>query len=122
MVSGKLEAEQGLRASEERTIRAVKALETYLRSLSEDHASGEAVEETSGYDALQNLLNAAGEGLSPRVRAIINTKNRGAGIPDSGLFTVDQFGRDRVPDRVPSQLPERGAVEVNRDYLPLTLR
>lgn len=57
-----------------------RAVETYLRSLHEDRASGEAVAETSGYGALQNLLNAAGAGLRPRVRAVINIKNRGAGI------------------------------------------
>lgn len=88
------------------------ALETYLSSLNDDHRSGEAVEETSGYGALQNLLNAAGEGLSPRVRAIVNTKNRGSGIPDGGLFTADQFGRDRGAGPTPGQLPERGAIEV----------
>lgn len=90
----------------------MNALEAYLRSLDEDHASGEAVAETSGYGALQNLLNAAGEGLSPRVRAIINTRNRGAGIPDGGLFTADQFGRERGSGPQPGQLPERGAIEV----------
>jgi len=75
------------------------ALADYLRSLYEDHLSGEAVEETSGYGALQGLLNEAGRLLSPRVRTIINTRNRGAGIPDGGMFTADQF-RGSVNRRV----------------------
>lgn len=87
------------------------ALEDYLRSLSEDYRTGEAVAETAGYGALQNLLNSAGEALSPRVRTVINTKNRGAGIPDGGLFVADQFER-RESAPVPGQIPDRGAVEV----------
>ena len=67
----------------------------YLRSLWEDHASGEAVAETSGYGALQGLLNDAGRELDPSVRAIVNIRNRGAGIPDGGLFTADQLRRRR---------------------------
>lgn len=92
----------------------MEALKKYLRSLKEDHDSGEAVAETSGYGALQNLLNAAGEGLKPRVRAIVNPKNRGAGIPDGGLFTAEQFERREGALRGPraGQLPARGAVEV----------
>jgi len=52
-----------------------------------DTSSGEAMRETSYCGALQNLFNAVGEGLRPRVRAIVNIRNRGAGIPDGGLFT-----------------------------------
>ncbi|MEJ7872887.1 MAG: hypothetical protein WKF67_11575, partial [Rubrobacteraceae bacterium] len=95
-------------------------VERYLRDLWEDHASGEAVAETSGYGALQNLLNAAGRELNPTVRAIVNIKNRGAGIPDGGLFTADQLRRDGggveagagAAAGFPAQLPARGAVEV----------
>jgi hypothetical protein len=60
-------------------------LTRYLSSLREDHASGEPAVEVSGYGALQALLNTAGEGLSPRVRAVVNPRNRGAGTPDGGL-------------------------------------
>ncbi len=50
-------------------------IERYLQDLWQDHASGAAVAETSGYGALQNLLNAAGrelveELLAHLVRAI----------------------------------------------------
>jgi hypothetical protein len=68
-------------------------VERYLHDLAKDHASGEAVAETSGYGALQNLLNAVGGELTPSVRAIVNIRNRGAGIPDGGLFTADQLRR-----------------------------
>ena len=92
-------------------------LRLYLRSLYEDHASGEAAVEVSGYGALQALLNSAGERLSPRVRAVVNPRNRGAGTPDGGLFTSDQLRRDRGDGESstgdwPAQLPARGAVEV----------
>ena len=39
-------------------------IERYLQDLWQDHASGEAVAETSGYGALQNPLNAAGQHTS----------------------------------------------------------
>jgi hypothetical protein len=100
-------AEEGVRAMSDRL------LELYLRSLREDHASGEAAVEVSGYGALQMLLNSAGECLSPRVRAVINPRNRGAGTPDGGLFTSDQFRHDDHEwEDWPAQLPARGAVEV----------
>lgn len=91
-----------------------RLLRLYLRSLYEDHASGEAAVEVSGYGALQALLNSAGESLSPRVRAVVNPINRGAGTPDGGLFTSDQLRRDgeSSADDWPAQLPARGAVEV----------
>jgi hypothetical protein len=90
-----------------------RMLEQYLRSLYDDYSSGEAAVEVSGYGALQTLLNTVGEELNPRVRAVLNPKNRGAGTPDGGLFTSDQFRReDRGVGNWPAQLPSRGAVEV----------
>ncbi len=89
----------------------------YLRSLREDHASGEAAVEVSGYGALQVLLNSAGERLSPRVRAVVNPRNRGAGTPDGGLFTSDQFRHDdHERGDWPAQLPARGAPSRSRGY------
>jgi hypothetical protein len=47
------------------------------------------------------------------VRAIVNIRKRGAGIPDGGLFTQQQYERGLGNDAMSSgQLPERGAVEV----------
>ncbi|HMQ32468.1 MAG TPA: N-6 DNA methylase [Chloroflexaceae bacterium] len=84
----------------------------YLRDLREIRSSGSAVKETSYYPALAALLNAVGAGLRPRVRCVLTLKNRGAGIPDGGLFTADQIGRGLPADAFPAPLPARGVVEV----------
>ncbi len=92
-------------------------LETYLTHLREMRATGEAVKETSFYPALSALLNAVGAELKPKVKCVINIKNRGAGIPDGGLFTAEQL---RVSDAEAvasvkgfnGQIPARGVVEV----------
>ena len=59
-------------------------LQEYLNELHEIRSSGSAVKETSYYPAISNLLNGVGKALKPKVRCIINIKNRGAGIPDGG--------------------------------------
>jgi hypothetical protein len=64
-------------------------LETYIRELYEIRSTGAATPETSYYGPLASLLNDIGKTLKPRVRCIINLKNRGAGLPDGGLFTPD---------------------------------
>ncbi|MBA3247014.1 MAG: N-6 DNA methylase, partial [Pyrinomonadaceae bacterium] len=93
-------------------------LETYLRDLRDTRATGEAVKETSFYPALATLLNAVGAELNPKVRAVINLKNRGAGLPDGGLFTAKQLkklGGDEAlhePAAFKGQQPERGVIEV----------
>lgn len=69
--------------------------------------------ETSYDPALANLFNAVGKTLKPRVRCIINIANRGAGIPDGGLFTADPFQRQTDGAPKPGQLPARGAIEAN---------
>ncbi len=92
-------------------------LESYLRELWAARATGEAVRETSFYPALSNLLNAVGAELKPRVRAVINLRNRGAGLPDGGLFTARQLrsgGEEALGDPATfgGQQPERGVIEV----------
>lgn len=87
-------------------------LETYLRELRDIRSSGAAVKETSYYPALSNLLNDVGRKLKPRVRCIINIANRGAGLPDGGLFTPDQFQKPSDAEPLPGQLPSRGVIEV----------
>ncbi len=87
-----------------------ESVKRYIRDLWEDYASGEAVPETSWYGALQNLLN---DELALSVKAIVNIRNRGAGIPDGGLFTADRLRRrgntanlqSGGPVGFPSQLP-----------------
>lgn len=87
-------------------------LEAYLTELRDIRSSGAAVKETSYYPALSNLLNEVGRKLKPRVRCIINLANRGAGLPDGGLFTPEQFQRPSDAEPLPGQLPVRGAIEV----------
>jgi hypothetical protein len=87
-------------------------LEEYLREMHEIRASGSAVKETSYYPALSNLLNGVGKGLKPRVHCVINIKNRGAGIPDGGLFSADQLQRRSSAEILPGTIPARGVLEV----------
>src|SRR5579872_2772252 len=87
-------------------------VEVYIRDLRDIHRSGQAVKETSYYGVLANLFNAIGKTLKPRIHCIINIKNRGAGIPDGGLFTPDQLQRVTEDQRFISQIPSRGVIEV----------
>ncbi len=86
------------------------ALESYLVELSASRLAG-AVPETSGYGALQTLLNEVGQKLKPRVRCVVNPANAGAGIPDGGFFVASQFEKG-VTEPLLGQLPARGALEV----------
>src|SRR5687768_7532873 len=87
-------------------------LERYLAELRDIRSTGAAVKETSYYPALSALLNEAGKTLKPRVRCIMHPKNRGAGLPDGGLFTPDQFHSGAPTSPLPGQAPARGVVEV----------
>ena len=87
-------------------------LETYIRSLRDIHATGAAVKETSYYGALETLLNELGKTLKPKVRCVMQLKNRGAGMPDGGLFTARQFYRPTEDEPKAAQNPERGVIEV----------
>lgn len=87
-------------------------LETYLKELSEIRSSGAAVQETSYYGPLANLLNEIGKTLKPKVRCIINLQNQGAGLPDGGFFTQDQFQKFTDVAPLAGQPPARGAIEV----------
>ena len=87
------------------------SVEAYLKQVGEIHASGAAVAETSYYPALQNLLNEIGADLKPRVRCIVNPANRGAGIPDIGLYTADQFKHAADLEFLAGQMPSRGVLE-----------
>ena len=91
---------------------AQQPLTEYLTELKAIRATGAAVPETSYYPALSNLLNAVGKSLKPKVRCIVNIKNQGAGLPDGGLYTADQFQRQSDAAPKDGQLPARGAIEV----------
>jgi hypothetical protein len=86
-------------------------LDAYVRELRLIRSSGAGVPETSYYVPLAELLNAIGQTLRPRVRCIMTLKDQGAGLPDGGLFTADQF-RKGEGEPLPGQLPARGAIEV----------
>ena len=94
-------------------------LETYITDLRDTRLSGEGVSELSYYPALRALLEEIGNGLKPKVRCFMNLKNRGAGLPDGGLFTADQVrvARGAATDGLAlsllgGQKPARGAIEV----------
>ena len=86
-------------------------LEQYLSQLQDVRATGAGVAETSYYPALANLFNAVGKTLKPGVRCVMNLKQQGAGMPDGGLFTADQFERKADTEAETGQLPARGAIE-----------
>jgi hypothetical protein len=86
-------------------------LETYLRELHLIRSTGAAQPETAFCGPLQNLLNELGKALKPRVRCVMGLADQGAGLPDGGLFTPDQFQKSSG-DPLPNQLPARGVIEV----------
>ena len=92
----------------------INSLETYISNLYEIYATGAGVKETSYYGALESLLNEIGKTLKPAVRCVINLKNQGAGIPDGGLFTANQFSKKTAADKTPFEaiFPERGVIEI----------
>ena len=83
------------------------AVGAYFEAVAATRASGGATAERSCYPALENLLNAIGDTLEPRVRCVTELKDVGGGHPDMGLYSARQLrkGEDRP-------LPERGVVEV----------
>jgi hypothetical protein len=86
--------------------------ETYIRDLRDIHLSGAAVPETSYYGVLSNLLTEIGKSLKPKVSCIINIQNKGAGIPDAGLFDQSQFQKSSDVEPLKGTLPARGVVEI----------
>ncbi len=93
-------------------IASMNPVETYLKQLSDSRASGAVVGETSRYVFLSNLLNEIGKTLKPKVRCFIGLKNQGAGLPDGGLFTADQFPKPSDLEPPKGQVPSRGVIEV----------
>ena len=87
-------------------------IELYLKHLHENYLSGSVTDETSCYPDLRNLFDELGKSLKPKVRCLIHLKSLGAGLPDGGLFTVDQFKKSHDDKPQEGQLPARGAIEV----------
>jgi hypothetical protein len=78
-------------------------VERYLTELLHLHRLQAGTGELSAYPPLFALLTEIGHGLKPRIAAVGNLANVGAGHPDAGLFTEKQ--RDEP-------IPERGVGEV----------
>jgi hypothetical protein len=90
----------------------MRPVEQYLKTLSEIHRTGGATAETSYYAALETLLNEVGAKLKPKVRAVSQLANTGAGSPDFGLYTANQFPKAKYDKPIEGTPPERGVVEV----------
>ena len=87
-------------------------VENYFSELRAIHASGAGTKETSYYPALANLLNELGKKLSPKVRCVSQLANTGAGSPDYGLYTQEQFQRASDGEPRTGQMPSRGVIEL----------
>ena len=64
---------------------------TYLKKISGIRSSNAGVKETSYLGPPPNLLNEIGNNLKLKVKRIISLTNRGAGLPDGGLFASNRF-------------------------------
>jgi hypothetical protein len=87
----------------------------YLGALAE--LRGVGVPETSGYGALQNLINGVSASQKLNVRCILHPGGGGGNIPDGALFSREQLsplGRDFEPAAAfkAVAMPARGVVEV----------
>ena len=85
------------------------AVEDYFDDLRKIKASGGGTAETSYYPPLNNLLNAVGASLKPRVYCISQVADQGVGHPDFGLYAAKQVSKGQLKQ---GQLPEGGVVEV----------
>ncbi len=92
-------------------------LSDYLAEIARIRATRAGTGEISYYGALAGALNAAGEGLKPRVFCVPNLRNRGSGFPDMGLFVTARG--QALEDWPEARSPERGVVEV--DDIPADL-
>jgi len=86
--------------------------EAYFKDLRDIHQTGGGVKEESYYGSLANLLNSIGKGLKPQVKCIIQLINRGAGHPDGGLFTKEQWDQGNEETPLLGQVPARGVIEI----------
>ena len=72
-------------------------------------ATGGGTGELSYYPLLNNLLNAVGGSLRPRVYCVSQLAQQGAGHPDFGLYAAKQVSKGQPKQ---GQMPEGGVVEV----------
>jgi hypothetical protein len=91
---------------------SIQLVEAYFKDLRDIHQTGGGVKEESYYGSLANLLNGIGKNLKPQVRCIIQLINRGAGHPDGGLFTKEQWDHGNEQAPLLGQVPARGVIEI----------
>jgi hypothetical protein len=87
-------------------------VEAYFTALRDINASGAGVSEVSYYGALEALLNEVGKGLKPKVQAVMQLKNMGAGNPDGGLFPANVVKAGVDQTTLLGGTPWRCAIEV----------
>ena len=85
------------------------AVEAYFADIRRIRASGGATPERSYYPSLNNLLNAIGDTLRPKVSCVTELGQSGEVHPDLGLYAAKQT---RKGNPIEGQDPERGVVEV----------
>ena len=85
------------------------AVEEYLAELRRIRATGGGTGELSYYPPLNNLLNAVGGSLRPRVYCVSQLAQQGAGHPDFGLYAARQVSKGQPKQ---GQTPEACVVEV----------
>jgi len=91
---------------------SIQFVEEYFKDLRDIHQTGGGVKEESFYGSLANLLNGIGKNLKPQVKCIIQLMNRGAGQPDGGLFTKEQWDHGNEQAPLLGQVPSRGVIEI----------
>ena len=85
------------------------AVEEYFAELRRIRATRGGTGELSYYPPLNNLLNAVGGSLRPRVHCVSQLAQQGAGHPDFGLYAARQVSKGHAKQ---GQVPEGGVVEV----------
>ena len=85
------------------------AVDDYFAELRRIRATGGSTGELSYYPPLNNLLNAVGGSLRPKVYCVSQLAQQGAGHPDFGLYAARQVSKGQPKQ---GQLPEGGVVEV----------
>lgn len=87
----------------------IQIAEEFFESVRRVRALGAGTPETAYYPALHTLFERVGASLSPKVLALSQLANTGAGSPDYGLFSASQMQKGEPR---PGQMPERGVVEL----------
>ena len=85
------------------------AVEEYLAELRRIRATGGGTGELSYYPPLNNLLDAVGGSLRPKVYCVSQLAQQGAGHPDFGLYAARQVSKGQPKQ---GQTPEAGVAEV----------